>query len=542
MKKYTIGIDFGTLSARAVLIDCDNGNEIATSEYKFPHGVMAETDFKEGDKSVRNSAYQHPSDHIDALSATVREAVKESGISPEQVVGIGLDFTSCTMLPVDKNFAPLCLDKRFEGNPHAYTKLWKHHSAGEQAQRITELAQKNGEPWLAALGGKVSSEWMLPKILETLEKVPEIYNAAEYFVESGDHLIWLITGKNIRSSCMAGFKGMWTKESGYPSESFFEQVAPQLKDLATTKLAGEIAPAGTYAGQLNAYGAELLGLCEGTAVSVALIDAHAAIPGGGVCGDGEMMLILGTSACYIGICRKNADVPGICGRVPDGIYPGYVAYEAGQCCVGDMFDWFIKKLVPGEYENAANNNGEGIFKHLDRLAAKIAPGQNRIIALDWWNGSRTPYDDPELTGCLFGMTLSTTPEEIYRALLESVAFGARRIVELFESNGVAIKQLYASGGIAVKNTFFMQILADVLGRKIKVSECKLAGASGSAFLAAYSAGLFETPEASVKALAKPCVKVYAPREGNPGAYDAAYERYVRLSELFAVEHEGITKW
>ena len=534
MKKYTIGVDFGTLSVRAVLLDAENGNEISASEFVYPHGVMSDA-LPCGTPLWQDCALQHPRDYIDGISYTVREVVKKADVLPEQVVGIGVDFTACTMLPTDENLVPLCFDEKYEKIPYAYAKLWKHHAAAKQAERITALAKERGEKWLAECGGTVSSEWMLPKLTETLECEPEIFEAAEYFVEAGDWITWMLTGKKVRSTCMAGFKGLWRDKIGYLDNEFLRFVSPKLENIYETKLSGEVLPSGTLAGRISEYGATLTGLAVGTAVSVPVIDAHAALPAAGVADDGKMMLIIGTSCCHIVMDKNDFDIPGLFGKVGNGLVPGYVIYEGGQGCVGDLFDWFIKNCVPAKYADEAKEKGISVFDLLEEKARALKAGENKVFALDWWNGNRTPYNDSTLSGSIFGLTLATKPEEIYLALIESVAFGTKAISDIFENGGINISECFAGGGIAVKNKMLMQIFADVLGKEIKVTDCAQAGAVGSAIFAAYAAGIGETMEATVKKLSKPCSIVYKPNYENTEKYRSAYERYKKFSELFAKE-------
>ena len=534
MKKYTIGVDFGTLSARAVLLDADSGNEVASAELTYPHAVMSNK-IPCGTVLEDDVALQHPKDYIEALSYTVKNVLEDSGVIPEAVIGIGIDFTACTVLPVDKNFVPLCFDGKYENIPYAYAKLWKHHAAAGQAKRITELAIESNADWLSSCGGTVSSEWLLPKLLETLEKAPEVYNAAEYFVEAGDWITWLLTGKNVRSTCMAGFKGLWRDEIGYLDKGFLKKLAPEFENIYETKLSGDVLPSGTLAGRINAEGAKLTGLCEGTAVSVPVIDAHAALPAAGIAEDGKLMLIIGTSCCHIVMDKNDYNIQGLFGKVGNGLVPGYIIYEAGQGCVGDLFDWFIKNCVPAKYADEAKEKGVSVFDLLEEKASKIEAGSNKVFALDWWNGNRTPYNDSTLSGSMFGLTLSTKPEEMYRALIEAVAFGTKAIVDLFEDGGIKISECLAGGGIAVKNKLLMQIFADVTGKSIKVTECKQAGAVGSAIFAASAADVCETMEATVKKLSKPCTTVYTPNLKNTEKYAEAYKRYKKFSELFAKE-------
>lgn len=535
MAKYTIGIDFGTLSARAVLVSLEDGKELGCSVKEYPHKVM-ESALPSGASLEKNSALQHPQDYLDAISHTVREVVKNAGVDPKDVLGIGIDFTACTVLPVDKCGTPLCFMEKWENEPHAYVKLWKHHAAQSEADEINALAQAQGKKWLARYGGKVSSEWLFPKVLEVLHKCPEVFHETERFVEAGDWLVWQLTGKECHSSCMAGYKGNWHDKEGYPDNDFLKTLHKDLDGIVGTKISEDISPAGTLAAVLNEQGAELLGLCPGTAVSVTVIDAHASLPAAGVIEPGNMMLIIGTSSCHILLGDEEKDVPGICGVVKDGVVPGYYAYEAGQACVGDHFAWFMQKMLPAEYEAAAIAEGKSVYQYMREKAEVLRPGESGLLALDWWNGSRTPYVDANLTGMFLGMTLATKPEELYRALIEATAYGTKQIIDTYEKNGVAIGTICASGGIAEKDPMTMQIYADVCDKEIKISGSPQGGALGSAMYAAVAAGYFPTMADAAKVMAKLKDTVYRPNPENTKVYQKLYNEYVILSEYFAKEN------
>lgn len=491
--KYVIGVDFGSLSCRAVLVS-QTGELVRSAAMDYPHGVIDGAD---------NGAYQEPQDYLDCLCTTVRRV---AGGYEKDIVSLGIDFTSCTVLPVDGAFAPVSL-----------ARMWKSHSAQTQADRINALCREKGFD-LSGVGGKMSSELMLPKLLELKEKEPDVYSRAAYFLEAGDWLVWLLTGKKVRSRCMAGFKGMW--QNGWPSALLKEL------GLDEEKLAGQILPTGAFAGTLSNWGAEKLGLLPETAVATACIDAHAAMPAAGLCQDGDAMLILGTSGCYMLQTEEGAAVPGIFGMAKDTLLPGFHVYECGQSCLGDLFGWFMENCVPYSYYQAAEGD---LFSYMERLAGEVK--DNPVWAIDWWNGNRTPYSDSRLTGCLFGLSLSTRPEHIYRALLEAAAFGGRQILETLEKGGLKIARVFAGGGIAKKNALFMQILADVLGREILVTENEPASAMGAAILAAWAGGLYESPASTVAAMAKAPGAVYRP---NPAAdYESAYARYLNAADTMA---------
>jgi len=531
MKKYSVGVDYGTLSARAVLVDLSNGRDVAVSEFVYPHAVI-EGNFFDGKALEPDTALQHPDDYLQALSYVVKGVLEKSSVSATDVVGIGFDFTACTALPVDNEGIPLCFKDKYKNEPHAYAKLWKHHAAQKQADEITALAKKLDCKWLNTYGGKVSSEWLFPKLLEIYHKAPDVYADTARFTEAGDWLVWQITGKETHNSCMAGYKGLWDKNNGYPDNSFWAQIDPGFGDIIGTRISEKVIPTGTNAGSLNAFGAQITGLCEGTAVASPIIDAHAALPAAGIVDDGKLMIIVGTSSCHIVLSKNGKTVNGICGSVADGIVPGYVAYEAGQACVGDSFEWFIKNCVPEKYHILAREQGMGIFDLLNQKASKIPAGQSGIVALDWWNGNRTPYADSDLSGMIVGLNLSTKPENIYRGILESTAFGTKTIVELYENAGITIDEIYAAGGISQKNPFLMQMYADIIGKRITVSASTQAGAKGSAIFASVAGGYFDSVASAAQVLAEKCEKTYLPIAENTLQYQKQYAVYKELSEYF----------
>ncbi|MBE6571446.1 MAG: ribulokinase [Ruminococcaceae bacterium] len=541
MKKYSIGVDYGTLSARAALIDLSNGAEVCVCEYTYPHAILCGSDIS-NETSAESLAMQlqHPADYLEALEHTVKKVVSDSGISPNDVVGIGFDFTACTMLPITSDGTPLCFLEKYKNEPHAYVKLWKHHGAQAEADEITSLAQKEGEEWLDIYGGKVSSEWLFPKIYETLHKAPGVFDDAYRFIEAGDWIVLMLTGEESHSSCMAGYKGLWNKENGYPKNSFWAKLDSRLSDIVGTKISENILPTGTKAGVLCDRGSALTGLAKDTAVAVPIIDAHAALPAAGITTAGKLMIIIGTSSCHIVMSENAGNIPDICGSVQDGVIAGLCAHEAGQGCVGDSFDWFIKNCVPESYAKEARDKNISIFSLLDEKAAALSVGESGVIALDWFNGNRTPYSDADLSGMIVGLTLNTKPEDIYRAILESTAFGTKSIVDIYEKNGVCIDEVYAAGGISRKNAFLMQMYADVLGKRIKVTSSSQAAAKGSAIFASVAGGYFESASEAANVLADGIEKTYLPNPENMEKYQKLYECYHALSEHFA-KSSGIMK-
>ncbi len=544
MAKYTIGVDYGTLSGRALIVDVETGEELSSAVFDYPHAVMDEA-LPSGKKLGFDWALQHPQDYIDVLKYTVPAVLKESGIAPEDIVGLGLDFTASTILPAKKDGTPLCFLPEYADEPHAYVKLWKHHAAQAQANKLNEIAQQRNEPWLKNYGGKVSSEWAIPKIWQVLDEAPEIYDAADTFIEAADWLTWQLTGKECRNSCTAGYKEMWNKRTGFPSKDFFKALDERLENVVEDKLSLDIKPMGDCAGTLTAKMAELTGLKEGTAVAVPIIDAHVFVPAVGIAQPGKMLAIMGTSTCHMLLGTQEKQVQGMCGVVEDGILPGFFAYEAGQSCVGDHFQWFIDNCLPASYYDEAKAQGKNIHKFLREKAEKYKVGESGLLALDWWNGNRSCLVDVDLTGMMIGMTLQTKPEEMYRALIEATAYGTRMIIETFREYGVEVNEFYAAGGIAKKDPMTMQIYADVIRMPIKIAGSDQAGALGSAIFGAVAAGKFQGGYDDVfsaaSAMGKVLDTVYNPIEENAQIYDKLFAEYRTLHDYFGRGENDVMK-
>lgn len=529
-KNYVIGVDFGTLSGRAVLVEADTGRIAGQKEHRYAHGVM--TRRPGGADLGPGWAIQDPRDYLEVLEKTIPALLRETGTAGEKVAGIGFDVTSCTILPVLGDGTPLCETRDYAAEPHAYIKMWKHHSADRQAGIIEAWAKKQDPALLERYGGKVSSQWMLPKVLQILEEAPEVYRDCERILEVVEWLPLVLTGTLRRNTCCAGFKNFWDPEKGYPDQRFFTGLDQRLQNLVSTKLRGEMAAPWEPVGQLTAEWAGKLGLTTGTVVAAGIIDAHSGILGSGITEPGRLMMILGTSACHMLLWPGEVKVPGICGSCRDGILPGLYAYEAGQACVGDMLDWFVCNQVPGAYAAQAEKRGVTIHQLLTAQAQELRPGESGLLALDWWNGQRTPLVDDRLTGVMLGQTLRTTPAEQYRALMEAAAFGARLVLETFENAGMKAAEIVACGGIARKNELMMQIYADVLGRPIRVADSDQCSALGAAILAAAASGLYETPAQAVQGMTKQGERVYRPNAEHARTYGRLYELYKELSAYF----------
>lgn len=534
MSKYAIGIDYGTLSGRAALVDLSDGRELSHSVLEYPHAVMDEA-LPSGRQLAPDWALQHPQDYIDVLKTTIPDVLAKSGVNAADIIGLAIDFTACTMLPVKDDGTPLCFLPALSDEPHAYVKLWKHHAAQDEANELNRIAEERGETWLARYGGKISSEWMIPKIWQILNEAPEIYDQADVFMEACDWVVWQLCGVKTRNSCTAGYKALWHKREGYPSKDFFRALDPRLENLVEDKLTGPILPLGSRAGGLTEEMARATGLRPGIAIAVANVDAHVAVPAV-VDGPGKMVAIIGTSTCHMVLGTEEHSVPGICGYVEDGIVPGYYGYEAGQSCVGDHFAWVVDTCVPASYHEEAKRQGKNIHQYLKSLCETKKPGESGLLALDWWNGNRSILVDVDLTGMILGMTLQTKPEDIYRALIEATAYGTRMIVENFRSHGVAIDAFYAAGGIAQKDPMMMQIYADVLKMPVYIAGTTQCGALGSAIMASVAAGSAaggydDVFEAGCH-MAKVLDEHYEPIAENSDLYDKIYAEYKNLHDYF----------
>ena len=544
-KKYVLGIDYGSLSGRALLVEADTGKEIAVAVYQYPHAVMSDVLPDGVTKLEQDWALQHPQDYIDVLKNTIPQVLSESGAAPKDVIGIGIDFTCCTVMPVLSDGTPLCFLDEYKSTPHAYVKLWKHHAAQDEANELNRIAEERGEAFLKLYGGKISSEWAVPKALQILNEAPDIYAKMERFIEGADWITWMLTGTEIRNAATAGYKALWNKRMGYPSNEFYKALDPRLESFVDEKLSRDIKPVGTKAGELSRQGAELTGLCEGIAVAVPTADAHVAVPAVGITEPGSMLMIMGTSTCHIFLGETEQMVPGMCGVVEDGVIPGFYGYEAGQSCVGDHFDWFVNNCVPAEYKTEADRQGIDTHNLLMQKAKLLTPGQSGLIALDWWNGNRSVLVDADLTGVMVGMTLQTKPEEAYRALIEATAYGTRMIIETFMDSGIEINNLCAAGGIAEKNAMMMQIYADVTNMEIRIGASAQAPALGAAMFGAVAAGSknggYDSIADAAKVMGKVKDIVYRPNSDNVKIYDRLYSEYKLLHNYFGRGGNNVLK-
>ena len=534
---YSLGLDFGTNSVRALIVDTANGQEISTAVVNYPSGEAGIL----LDPKDPNLARQNPADYVESMVKAVRQAINKAkkdrpGFSPEQIIGLGVDTTGSTPMPVDKNGLPLAFHDEFKNNLNAQAWLWKDHTSFAEAQEITELAAKEHPEYLAKCGGVYSSEWFFSKILHCLRVAPEVFAAAYSWVEAADFIPALITGtlapaKIKRSRCAAGHKAMFNEAwGGLPAKEFLARLDPKLGELRD-RLYDKTYTSDQPAGYLTKSWAKVLGLKPGLPVAVGAFDAHLGAVGAGVA-PGKFVKIIGTSTCDICVWpndRPLADIPGLCGIVDGSVLPGYFGLEAGQSAVGDIFNWFVNYLQPG-------GPRKGSHEELTKKAASLLPGESGLLALDWNNGNRTILVDQRLTGLLLGQTLHTRPEEIYLALIEATAFGALTIIKRFQEYGVEINEVINCGGIAEKNPLVMQIYADVFGLEMKIARssqtCALGSAMAGAVVAGQAAGGHDTFEKAQAAMCGVKPRTFKPRPEYHQVYQELYRLYRELHDSF----------
>lgn len=536
MPRYTIGVDFGTESARAVLVDVGSGRVTTTATTAYTHGVIDRNLPGHPDRLPPDWALQHPDDWLQALERALRAIAEQA--NAVDIIGVGIDFTSCTVLPTTADGTPLCLIPDFQHEPHAWPKLWKHHAAQHYADRINAARTHPGGAFLGFYGGKTSSEWLWAKGWQVLAESPAVRNAMHRWIEGGDWIVWQLTGTETRSACQAGYKAHWQKDSGYPDRAFLRNLDPALPQLL--ELLGPPHPVANQAGGLLPAWATRTNLRPGTPIAVAVIDAHAALPAVGVADPGQLVAIMGTSTCHLLVDHGRYAIPGISGVVEDGILPGVFGYEAGQASVGDIFQWFVRTAAP-----ARIGTGDVAFQTLEDQAGRLRPGEAGVMALDWWNGCRTPLVDADLSGLLVGLTLTTEPHEIYRALLESTAFGTRRVIETIEQGGITIREVIACGGLAERNVLLLQLMADIIGREVLVAPVQHASAVGAAIYATAAAGAgaggYADVRDAIRRMGGTKRTAYRPRPTAHRTYEALYQDYLELARYFGESGTALMK-
>ena len=538
-ERYVVGVDFGTLSGRALVVRVSDGAELGSAVYEYPHGVIDTTLPGAGAALPPDWALQVPDDYRGVLRHAVPAAIDAAGIAASDVIGVATDFTASTPMPVTADGTPLCEVPGWADRPHAYVKLWKHHAAQPQADRINAVARERGEKWLARYGGFISSEWEYAKALQLLEEDPDAYAATERWIEAADWIVWQLCGVYLRNACSAGYKGIW-QGGDYPSGEFEAALNPQFAGFAETKLAHTVGQLGARAGTLTPQAAAWTGLPEGIAVAVGNVDAHVTAPAALAVEPGALLAIMGTSTCHVVNHTELVDVPGMCGVVDGGIVDGLYGYEAGQSGVGDIFAWYVDHQVPGDYAAAARAAGVSVHEHLSALAFAEPPGAHGLVALDWHNGNRSVLVDTALSGLVVGQTLATRAEHGYRALLEATAFGTRTIVETFRAAGVPVDEFVVAGGL-LKNRHLMQLYADVLGMPISTIVSEHGPALGSAIHAAVAASAYPDVRTAGAVMGAVRRDAYRPDPAASEVYDRLYAEYRALHDHFGRGADDVMK-
>jgi L-ribulokinase len=529
-RSVVIGVDYGTLSGRAVVVRVSDGQQLGSAVHEYPHAVLSSTLPGSDKRLPKDWALQVPADYVDVLKTAVPAALRDSGVDPDDVIGIATDFTACTVLPTTEDGTPLNELEEFADRPHAYVKLWKHHSAQPQADRINALADERGEPWIERYGGRLSSEWELAKGLQLFEEDPEIYQRTVHWVEAADWIVWQLCGTYVRNACTAGYKAVLQDDS-YPSKDFLAALDEGFTDFFDAKVARQLAPLGGRAGGLTEAAAEWTGLRPGTVVAVGNVDAHVTAPAAQSIEPGQLLLVMGTSTCHVMNADHLAAIPGMCGVVRDGITPGLWGYEAGQSGVGDIFGWYVDQGVPEWCAREARDAGQSLHEWLTEQSAEEPIGAHGLVALDWHSGNRSVLVDHTLSGLVLGLTLQTRPPDVYRALLEATAFGTRVIIEAFEAGGVPVSEVVVAGGL-IKNELLMQIYSDVTRRPLSVAGSEQGPALGSAIHAAVAAGAYPDVHAASASMGAKTEAAFVPDEKRSAAYDELYAEYVRLHDYF----------
>lgn len=540
MSCYTIGVDFGNNSGRAVLVDVSTGEVVKSATYDYYYGIMSKN-FIDGMPLPNKFALAHPQDFLDVLSNVVREVISE--ISLSDIIGIGIDCSSCSMLPVTSDGTPLCFLNEFKNNPHAYVKLTMHTSAIKEAKKLTSTALNRNEKFISIINNSISPEMMLSKILETYNEAPEVYNAAAHFVEVADWLVWRLTGNNIHNSYSAAYKSFWTKEDGYPSKDYFKAIDEGFENVIADKLSATIKPAGTLAGTITRQGSRLCGLNSGTAVSVASPDLLSCVPAVKMYSSNKMIAVMGKSTIFMVLADKSPTIKGLSGPSTDSVFENTISYKGKQECVGETYSWFLNNYIPPEYLENAKKEGRNTHSYMAQQMMKLKPGENGILALNWLRGNKSVLENPNLSALFVGLTPDSKTEHLYRAIIEGMAFDTRRIIDVFEAASIEIDTFFGVGTIAERNAFIMQLYADILKTPIKVAGSPLAPAIGSAIFASVAAGVanggYKTIADASKVMGTLKPTTYYPILENSNIYDKMYEQYVKLYNMFSSREDNI---
>lgn len=535
MKKYTIGLDFGSTSCRGVLVRTSDGYICAEAVMDYPHGVMTEA-LPDGTPLPADFALQHPRDFRESMENVVRDLVGKC-YDPENIVGIAVDTTVSTVIALSVAFLPLCELERYSSRPHAFAKMWKHHGAAPMAERVERICKEQNRPYLDLYGGSISSESLFVKAIETFERDREVYNNTACFIELADYVTSLLAGELFFSLPLMKAKAFYDSKSGYPDAEFLRAYHPDLVTLPEKLIYAfkdrVIAhPGEAVERKLCPKMAQKLGLPEGIAISAGTADSYSPIAGIGITGAGQMIMTIGTSTGIMIMSDEPKRVDGVTVSIEGVFYPKLCGYGSGQTSTGDAFGWFANNCVPARYEREAEERGISVQSLLTEKAETLPVGSGGVMALDWLNGNKSYLANPHLSGLFVGLTLSTKPEQMYRALIEATAFGARAIIENYEKCGVPVREIRAAGGIVGKNKLLMQIYADVIGMPIKASRCPQTPALGAAIDAACAAGVYPNIESAVAAMSCKDFDVYTPSPENHREYDRLYAEYMTLHDYF----------
>lgn len=527
-KRYSIGLDFGTLSARAVLVDVENGVPLPyASVFYYPHAVMTELC---GRHLPSHYALQHPNDYIEALKFLLCDVTENNSIDKSLVIGIGIDFTDCTVLPVNKELTPLCMLDKYKNEPHAYAKLWKHHAKEEYTKKISDVAEEDYPELLTVTGGKITSEFLIPKLYEIYLDAPEVYADTYKFISAGDFAASSLTGKKELHSKAFSAKQHY-RDTKYPSKEFFSAIDEGFSDVYEKKTVTSLSSVEEPIGYLSSEWADLTGLSRSVAVSAPIVDANGAIAASGI-DQGRAYLVLGTSATVEIVTASDVTIRGSIATSYESVAKELYTIESALAAVGDLFDWFVKNCVPEAYFRAAQEKGLDIHAYLSSLAEKQAVGEHKLIALDWWNGSRSVVLDNRLSGLIVGLRLSTKPEDIYRALIESTIFSIRKIFDCFKEQEISVNLVSATGGITLKNPLLMQICASVLGLPIECLNSKHATAIGASIYGAVAGGAYASVIEASQNMKCSIAKTYYPIKEDNEKYEKIYAEYEKLRDAF----------
>ena len=535
--KYSIGIDFGTGSGRVLVIDVQTGSIKGMSVVKYKSGTIEKTLM--GNPLPANFALQDTRDYMEVLEKGIPAALLDAGVHGDAIVGLGVDFTSSTMVVTDEHLVPLSWKEEHKDNPHAYVKLWKHHGAEEEADAIRAIGNSSDQDWLSHYGYNVTSEWMIPKILELKNKAPELLSEVAHIMEAGDWVVSTLIKENVRSNCSRGYKSFWNEEQGFFYD-FYQAVDAELPLIIEEKLEGKLVKIGEQAGTLADEWSQALGLPTGLPIAAAIIDAHSALLGIGSVQPNQFTMVMGTSTCHLMLNEEQKKIPGISGSVRDAIVPNLYAYEAGQSAVGDLFQYVIKQ-APHHYVEEATAQNVSIFDFIEQKAASTTVGSSGLVVLDWHNGNRSPLSNSELSGVLIGQTLHTKFEDIYRAHMEATAFGTKMIMSAYEQFGMTVDEVFACGGLPQKNALLMQIYADILNKPIHISASDYASGVGAAILGGVAGGAYDSIEAAAASMKQPLLGVIHPIPANVEKYQELFVIYQEMHNYFGIEKTNIMK-